>query len=322
MKKKVILTRRWPEDVEQALSQVYDCKFNQSDEQFSQQQFKEALQSADALLTTVTDTLEPESLAVKNRRAGIIANFGVGYSHIDVEAAKKNGIVITNTPDVLSDCTADIAMTLLLMAARRAGEGERELREGRWSGWRPTHLIGSKVSGKTLGIIGYGRIGRAMARRAHAGFGMDIKVYNRSRVDNVALAACGAEQVTTVEELMMQSDFISLHCPGGDENKHLINVDRIAAMKESAFLINTARGEVVDDDALIEALSNGGIAGAGLDVFDNEPDFDQRYLKLDNAVLLPHLGSATKETRDGMGYRVASNLKQFFAGEEPADRIV
>lgn len=321
MKKRIVLTRRWPEDVEKALAEVYDCEFNHSDEQFSQQQFQEALQTADALLTTVTDKVDAESMALPNRRAGIIANFGVGYSHIDIQAAKQNGIVVTNTPDVLSDCTADIAMTLLLMAARRAGEGERELRDGRWTGWRPTHLIGSKVSGKALGIIGYGRIGRAMARRAYAGFGMDIKVFNRSRVDDAALAACGARQVETVEELMCEVDFISLHCPGGEENKHLINADRIAAMKESAFLINTARGEVVDDNALIEALTNGEIAGAGLDVFDNEPAFDQRYLSLENTVLLPHLGSATKETRDGMGYRVASNLKQFFAGKNPSDLV-
>ncbi len=322
MKKKIVLTRRWPEDVEKSLAEVYDCEFNQCDKQFCQQQFKAALQSADALLTTVTDKLEPETLAIKNRRVGIIANFGVGYTHIDVGAAKQNGIVITNTPDVLSDCTADIAMTLLLMVARRAGEGERELREGRWSGWRPTHLIGSKVSGKALGIVGFGRIGQAMARRAHGGFGMEVKVFNRSRVSDAALASCNAVQVDSIDELMQQSDYISLHCPGGDENRHLINADHIGAMKESAFLINTARGEVVDDDALISALSANRIAGAGLDVFNNEPALDQRYLKFENVVLLPHLGSATKETRDGMGYRVASNLKQYFAGEQPADRVV
>ncbi len=322
MKKKIVLTRRWPEDVEKSLAEVYDCEFNQTDKQFSQQQFKVALQSADALLTTVTDKLEPETLAIKNRRAGIIANFGVGYTHIDVDAAKQNGIVITNTPDVLSDCTADIAMTLLLMVARRAGEGERELRDGRWSGWRPTHLIGSKVSGKTLGIVGFGRIGQAMAKRAHGGFGMEVKVFNRSRSSDDALASCNAVQVDSIDELVQQSDYISLHCPGGDENRHLINADHIGAMKESAFLINTARGEVVDDDALISALSANRIAGAGLDVFNNEPALDQRYLKFENVVLLPHLGSATKETRDGMGYRVASNLKQYFVGEQPTDRVV
>ena len=252
----------------------------------------------------------------------MIANFGVGYSHIDIEAAKSNNIAVTNTPDVLSDCTADLAMTLLLMSARRAGEGERELRSGGWTGWRPTHLMGRKVSGKKLGIIGFGRIGRAMARRAHAGFGMNIKVFNRSTVPSAALDAVAAESVASVEDLLRVCDFVSLHCPGGGANTHLINSARLAVMKPDAFLINTARGEVVDEDALIDALANNRLAGAGLDVFENEPAIDSRFLKLSNAVLLPHLGSATQETRDAMGFRVVSNLDQFFSGSEPADRVV
>lgn len=321
MKKKLVVTRRWPEDIETALASAYDCEFNSADTQFSKEQMQNALQTADALLTTVTDKLDSDVFDVLGIKTGIIANFGVGFSHIDLDAAARSDIVITNTPDVLSDCTADIAMTLLLMAARRAGEGERELREGRWTGWRPTHLIGAKVTGKTLGIVGYGRIGQAMARRAHRGFGMDVVLYNRSRVDDAALADCSAVQLQTIKEVMQRSDFISLHCPGGEANRHLINADQIAAMKKTAFLINTARGEVIDDDALIEALLNQRIAGAGLDVFDNEPALDQRYLKLDNAVLLPHLGSATKETRDDMGYRVLSNLEQFFSGDKPSDQV-
>lgn len=322
MKKKIVLTRLWPEDVQQALSKEYDCVLNSSDTPYTAEQLRDALQNADALLTTVTDTLDASILSVENPRAQIIANYGVGYSHIDTQSAKSAGIAVTNTPDVLSNCTADIAMTLLLMAARRAGEGERELRAKRWTGWRPTHLIGAKVSGKTLGIIGYGRIGKAMAKRAHAGFNMDIKIYNRSKVSSDALAMCNGEQLNSIDEVMAESDFISLHCPGGEENKHLINTERLSAMKSTGYLINTARGEVVDDNALIDALKSRRIAGAGLDVFEGEPKIDQRYLTLENAVLLPHLGSATKETRDGMGYRVANNLAQFFAGQEPTDRIV
>jgi len=322
MKKKVILTRRWPEQVEQVLAEKYDCEFNTTDIAFDQQKYRDALQRADALLSTVTDNLDASVMSVKEPRTRVIANFGVGYSHIDLEAAKSNNIAVTNTPDVLSDCTADLAMTLLLMSARRAGEGERELRSGGWTGWRPTHLMGRKVSGKKLGIIGFGRIGRAMARRAHAGFGMNIKVFNRSTVPSAALDAVAAESVASVEDLLRVCDFVSLHCPGGGANTHLINSARLAVMKPDAFLINTARGEVVDEDALIDALANNRLAGAGLDVFENEPAIDSRFLKLSNAVLLPHLGSATQETRDAMGFRVVSNLDQFFSGSEPADRVV
>ena len=304
------------------LAEKYDCEFNTTDIAFDQQKYRDALQRADALLSTVTDNLDASVMSVKEPRTRVIANFGVGYSHIDLEAAKSNNIAVTNTPDVLSDCTADLAMTLLLMSARRAGEGERELRSGGWTGWRPTHLMGRKVSGKKLGIIGFGRIGRAMARRAHAGFGMNIKVFNRSTVPSAALDAVAAESVASVEELLRVCDFVSLHCPGGGANTHLINSARLAVMKPDAFLINTARGEVVDEDALIDALANNRLAGAGLDVFENEPAIDSRFLKLSNAVLLPHLGSATQETRDAMGFRVVSNLDQFFSGSEPADRVV
>lgn len=322
MKKKLILTRRWPQSVEQALAQQYDCEFNLTDKPFTTAQIHDALRNADALLTTVTDKLDSNALNIDNPRTRIIANYGVGYSHIDTSAAKQRGITITNTPDVLSDCTADLAMTLMLMVARRAGEGERELRNNQWTGWRPTHMIGTKVSGKTLGIIGFGRIGRAMANRAHYGFGMNIKVFNRSAIAPEVLATVQAEQIQTINELASCSDFISLHCPGGAENTHLINKDIFDAMKSDAYLINTARGEVVDENALIKALTEKSIAGAGLDVFDNEPDINPRFSELDNAVLLPHLGSATRETRDGMGFRVAANLESFFSGKAPADIIV
>lgn len=322
MTKKVVLTRHWPVEVETALAQKYDCEFNTDDIPFTVEQFQDALSRADAVLPTVTDKLDATAMAVSNPRTKIIANFGVGFSHIDMDAAKSNNIVVTNTPDVLSDCTADIAMTLLLMVARRAGEGERELRESRWTGWRPTHLVGSKVSGKKLGIIGFGRIGRAMAKRAHAGFGMDIVVHNRSTVNADVLAQTNAQQLATLEEVLAESDFVSLHCPGGLENTHLINAERLSLMKPGSFLINTARGEVIDENALIDAVNNKQIAGVGLDVFQNEPLIDQRFMELPNAVLLPHLGSATRETRDDMGFRVVANLDQFFAGDAPADRVI
>lgn len=317
----VVLTRQWPQEVESLLAERYDLRTNSSDTPFTTEQMRQALREADAVLPTVTDTLDAAVFDGLECRAKIIANYGVGYSHIDIDAAKAAGIVITNTPDVLSDCTADIAMTLLLMAARRAGEGEREVREGRWVGWRPTHLVGKKVSGSTLGVVGYGRIGQAMAKRAHHGFDMPIKVFNRSTVSPDVLAQNNAHQCASLDELLAESDFVSLHCPGGDGNRHLIDAAALAKMKSSAYLINTARGEVVHDGALIEALQNGVIAGAGLDVFDGEPNIDARYRSLDNAVLLPHLGSATEETRVGMGLRACENLEAFFAGREPGDRV-
>jgi glyoxylate reductase len=321
MKPKIIVTRRWPEQVEQVLQQHYDCEFNTGDSPFSSSQLQDALTRADAVLSTVTDKFDAAVLNVENCRTRVIANFGVGFSHIDINAAKAANITVTNTPDVLSDCTADLAMTLLLMAARRAGEGERELRADAWDGWRPTHLMGTKVTGKKLGIIGFGRIGRAMAHKAHHGFAMDILVHNRSEVPATSLAPVNAVRVPSIEALLAESDFVSLHCPGGDENKHLLNSQRITNMKPGSFLINTARGEVIDEDALINALQNGPIAGAGLDVFDNEPAIDSRFKTFSNAVLLPHLGSATTETRNDMGMRVVSNLNAFFAGDTPPDKV-
>jgi lactate dehydrogenase-like 2-hydroxyacid dehydrogenase len=275
----------------------------------------------DAILPTVTDRLPAAVFDGSSTRTRILANYGVGFAHIDTDAAKSRGIAVTNTPDVLSECTADIAMTLMLMVARRAGEGERELREGRWTGWRPTHLIGTKVSGATLGIIGFGRIGQAMAQRAHFGFGMKIVVQNRSAIAPEVLARYGATQAASIEDLLPQCDFVSLHCPGGAANRHLINARRLDLMRPGAFLINTARGEVVDEHALAQALWFGTIAGAGLDVFEREPRIPDELLGADNLVLLPHLGSATRETREAMGFRVLQNLTDFFDGRQPRDRV-
>ncbi|MEM9343629.1 MAG: D-glycerate dehydrogenase, partial [Pseudomonadota bacterium] len=268
-----------------------------------------------------TDKIGADALDVPKAQTKIFANYGVGYTHIDVESAKTRGIAITNTPDVLSECTADIAMTLMLMVARRAGDGERELRSGNWTGWRPTHLIGTKVSGKTLGIIGFGRIGQEMARRAHFGFGMPIKVYNRSTVKPEILAQFNATQVDSIDELLPQCDFVSLHCPGGAANAGMINSRRLDLMKDDAFLINTARGEVVDEAALAQALMFDTIGGAGLDVFEREPAINPMLAQCDNLVMLPHLGSATKEARQAMGFRVLDNLDDFFQGKTPRDRV-
>ena len=321
MKKKIVLTRRWPQAVEAVLRDRYDAVINDSDEPFHDDQMRDALATADAVLTTVTDKLDATVFDLPKVNASIIANYGVGYSHIDTHSAKSKNVVVTNTPDVLSECTADMAITLLLMIARRAGEGERELRSGRWTGWRPTHLTGSKVSGKTLGIVGYGRIGRETARRAHHGFGMQISVYNRSKIDPVVLQENKATQVDTLEALLATVDFVSLHCPGGAENRHLIDRERLSLIKRSAYIINTARGEVIDEEALIDALKMKSIAGAGLDVFENEPNIDQRLLNYENAVLLPHLGSATVETREAMGFRVVRNLDQHFQNLPAEDRV-
>jgi lactate dehydrogenase-like 2-hydroxyacid dehydrogenase len=212
-------------------------------------------------------------------------------------------------------------MLLLLSAARRGGEGERQIRAGEWTGWCPTHMIGTKVTGKTVGIIGFGRIGKAFAQRCHFGFGMDIVFYNRSKIDPAEAARYGARQLETVEQVLSAADFVSLHCPGGAENRHLMNEARFTAMKRGAFLINTARGDVVDEAALISALENGTIRGAGLDVYEAEPNVPERLKALENVVLLPHLGSATEETRTAMGMKVIDNITAFFDGREPADRV-
>lgn len=322
MKPRVIVTRKWPAAVEQALAERFDTTLNAGDIPFTATQLKAALLNFDAVLPTVSDKLPAEIFPDEELRAKIIGNFGVGFSHIDIGAAKRRGIAVTNTPGVLTDCTADIAMSLLLAVARRTGEGERQLRSGAWKGWCPTHMIGAKVTGKTIGIIGMGRIGKATARRAHFGFGMKVVFFNRSRVDDEETRAMSAVQLPSIEDVLEQADFVSLHCPGGAENRNLINAERLGRMKKSAFLINTARGDVVDEIALADALEGGVIAGAGLDVFAQEPQVPERLIRLENTVLLPHLGSATEETRVAMGMKVVDNISAFFAGEPIPDRVV
>ncbi len=317
----VMLTRRWPAPVEDALRGLFDLRVDLADRPCDRDELREALRTADAVCPTVTDRLDASVLDIDGVRARLLANFGVGFNHIDLDAARRRGLIVTNTPGVLTDCTADLAMTLLLMVARRAGEGERLIRAERWSGWCPTQLLGTRVTGKTLGLVGFGRIARALARRAHHGFGMRVIFSTPHPPAGDVCAALGATPCASLEELLASADFVSLHCPGGTATRHLIDARRLALMQPTAFLINTARGDVVDQRALASALADARIAGAGLDVFEGEPEVPAALKALDNVVLLPHLGSATRETRVAMGMRVVENLQAFFAGLAPRDRV-
>lgn len=321
-KPKVIVTRRWPEAVERKLSELFDATLNSGDTPLTVAELQDALKTADAVLCTVTDKMTAEVLGVDGKQAKMLGNFGVGFNNIDIEAAKAEGLVVSNTPGVLTDCTADLAMTLMLSVARRGGEGERYLRAGQWDGWRPTHMMGTKVTGKKLGIIGMGRIAQAVARKAHFGFDMKIAYYDPYLADPSAVnKALDAESRGSIEDVLSDSDFVSLHCPATPETRHLMNAERFKAMQPCAFLINTARGDVVDEAALVAALKAGTIAGAGLDVYEREPNVTKELTEMENVVLLPHLGSATLETREGMGFRVVTNVEAFFAGKEPPDRV-
>jgi len=318
----VVVTRRLPEAVHHALTREFDARLNPDDRPLTADGLREALGSADALLTTVTDKVTADVLAAEPRRAGLVANFGVGFNNIDIEAAKARGIAVSNTPDVLTDATADLAVTLLLMVARRAGEGERHVRGGQWTGWRPTHMLGTHVTGKTLGLVGMGRIARAVAQRAHHGFGMKVVYHDPFPPPPDVAHALGIEQRQTLDDVLREADFVSLHCPATPETRHLINRDRLSVMRPEAFLINTARGDVVDEAALVEVLRAKRIAGAGLDVYEREPQVTQALTTMDNVVLLPHLGSATTETRVAMGLRAFENLQLFFSGKPLRDRVV
>lgn len=321
-KPKVIVTRKWPTPVEEKLKALYDVELNVSDKPMTVAEMQSALQRADAFCPTVSDRVTREVLSVADKRAKIVGSYGVGFNHIDLEAAKENGLIVTNTPEVLTDCTADLALTLMLMIARRAGEGERHARNGEWTGWRPTHMMGTRLTGKTLGCIGMGRIARATAQRAHFGFGMKVIYSDPYPPKPEDLGGMKAESRATVEDVLREADFVSLHCPGGKDTYRLMNSARLGMMKPTAFLINTARGDVVEEAALVEALKTGKIAGAGLDVFESEPKISPDLIKMENVVLLPHLGSATIETRVAMGMRVLDNLEAYFSGKAPGDRVV
>lgn len=317
---KILITRRWPQAVERRMAELGDVVLNADDHPMSPGEMTVALAEYDVICPTVTDAL-PAPVWPDNTRTRLICNYGVGVNHIDLAAAKAHGTVVTNTPDVLTEATAEIALTLLLMAARRAGEGERELRAGQWSGWRPGHLQGRLLSGKAIGVIGFGRIGQSFARKARFGLGMEVIYYARRRAAPEVEAETDAVYEPSLDRLVETVDAVSLHCPGGAETHHLIDARRLALMKPTAFLINTARGSVVDEAALIESLRSGAIAGAGLDVYEQEPKVPAALVALDNVVLLPHLGSATLETREAMGFRAVENLEAFVDGREPRDRV-
>lgn len=321
-KPKVILTRKWPADAEAQAKEWFDVTLNEDDHKMSIDELKDAMRNYDAVCPTVSDfVINSEILDVEDRKCQIVANFGVGFNNIDTDAAKSAGVVVSNTPEVLTHCTADIAMLLLLAVARRGGEGERLVRNKQWDGWCPTHMLATKVTGKKLGFIGFGRIAQAVAQKAHHGFDMEISFYDPYPPADEVINKFSATKMDTVEDVLKDSDFVTLHCPGGGSNTNLMNAERFGLMKPTAFLINTARGDVVDEPALVDALKKGEIAGAGLDVFAKEPTVTEDLLSMENVVLLPHLGSATTETRVAMGLRSLSNVKAFFAGEEPGDRV-
>ncbi len=317
---RVLVTRRWPEQVERQLAERFDVTLNEADVPLGQIELAAAMGDYDVLCPTVSDRIDADVIAGGNR-VRLIANYGVGFEHIDLAAMKAKGIAVSNTPGVLTDATADIAMMLILMAARRAGEGERELRAGKWSGWRPTHLLGASLKGKVLGLVGFGRIAIATARRAHHGFGMRIAYYGRRETPADVARELGGEFYPELSDLLAVSDFVSLHVPGGAETANLIDARALAAMKPGSYLINTARGGIVDHAALAEALRRGHIAGAGLDVYPAEPEVPGELLGLENVVLLPHLGSATRETRIAMGERVLANVVAWAEGRPLPDRI-
>ena len=320
---RIIVTRRWPKVVEDELCKISDSVvLSRNNIPMTQRELVAAMQGAECVLPTVTDDINEKVLLCDGAKCKFLGNFGVGFNHINLDAAKKAGIAVSNTPEVLTECTADIAMVLLLMAARRTGEGERLVRASRWEGWCPTHMVGHKVSGKTLGLVGFGRIARAVANRAHFGFGMKISFYTPEYVPSTLIDQYAATEYESLGEMLGDVDFVSIHCPGGRATYHMFDKATIGRMQSHAILVNSARGDVIDNEALIEALASRRIAAAGLDVYENEPSLNPGFLDLENVVLLPHLGSATTETRISMGRRVLDNLRAYLSRQSLLDRVV
>jgi len=315
----VLVTRKLPQAVEARLQKDYAPRLNKDDRIYSGDELVELASGAVAIIPCHTEKLTAEVIQRLPDSVKAICSYSVGYDHINLEAAKARGIIVTNTPEVLSDATAEIAMLLLLGAARRAYEGEQQIRNASWSDWSATYQLGIQVTGKRLGILGMGRVGQIMARRAR-GFDMEIHYYNRSRLP--ADVEAGAVYHESVEALLPHCDFLSIHCPATPDTHHLINAERIAMLPDDAVVVNTARGAVVDDEALIAALKSGKLFAAGLDVFNNEPTIHPEYKTLPNTFLLPHIGSASRETRDAMGFRALDNLDAITAGKAPRDRLV
>ena len=314
----ILVTRKLPEAVEARLSRDFDVRLNPNDILYSKDDLIELAQGAQGILPCHTEHFTADVIERLSEEVKIIANFSVGVDHVDLAAAKGKGIVVTNTPDVLSDATAEIAILMMLGAARRAGEGEALVRTRAWKDWSPSFMVGIQITGKRLGIVGMGRVGQVVADRARC-FGMEIHYHNRSRLSPELEK--GAIYHETLEDMLPVCQFLSLNCPNTPDTVGLLNADRIAKLPDGAVVINTARGVVAEDDALIEALQSGKLAAAGLDVFNNEPNIDTRYADLPNTFLTPHIGSATAETRDAMGFRALDNLDAYFAGREPGDRV-
>ncbi len=318
MKPVVLVTRKLPDAVEDRLRRDYNPILNPTDRLYTSEEIIARAAEADAILPCHTEQFNADIIARLPKRVRAIANFSVGYDHVDIKAAKARGLIVTNTPEVLSDATAELTMMLMLGAARRASEGERLVRTREWKDWSPSFMVGTQVTGKRLGIIGFGRVGRVVARRAR-GFDMEVHYNDLQRLPTDLEE--GAIFHPTPEDLLPHCDFLALHCVASPQTIKLLNAKRIALLPDGAIVVNASRGVVIDDDALIAALKSGKLTAAGLDVYNNEPDIHPEYRKLTNVFLMPHIGSATKETRDGMGFRALDNLDAIFAGREPRDRV-
>jgi len=318
---RIVVSRKLLPVVEDRMAQLFDASFNSEDIAMDAGSLAAAMGDCDVFVPTVTDRIDAALIEAAPARLKLIANYGAGVNHIDLAAAKAKGIMVTNTPGVFTDDTADLTMALILSVPRRLGEGEKLIRTGEWRGWRPAGMMGHRIGGKTLGIVGFGRIGEAVAKRARA-FGMKIVYTKRKRLPQSIEQELGVSFEPELDRLMAQSDFISLHCPLTGETDRLIGAERIAMMKPQAYLVNTSRGELIDEDALIEALEAQRIAGAGLDVYTHEPAVDPRLLELRNVVLLPHLGSATFEGREASGERVIANIRIWADGHRPPDQVL
>jgi glyoxylate reductase len=317
----VILTRRLPDTVETRMRELFDAELNASDKAFSRDQLIDAMRRAEVLVPTVTDKIDAELITSAGPKLKLIASFGTGVDHIDLKAAREAGITVTNTPGVLTEDTADVAMALILSVPRRLAEGNELVRKGGWTGWAPTSLLGHRINGKRLGIIGMGRIGQAIARRA-LGFGMSVHYHNRRPVHPEIEKELGATHWDDLGQMLSRMDIISINCPHTESTNRLLSRKMLERIPQQAYLVNTSRGEVVDEVALTELLRKGRIAGAGLDVYENQPVITPELLELDNVVLLPHIGSATIEGRLSMGEKVIINIQTFADGHTPPDRVI
>jgi glyoxylate reductase len=318
---RVVVTRKLPDRIETRLRELFDARLNRDDRPFTADELAEAMAQADVLVPTVTDRISAAVIAAAGPRLRLIASFGTGVDHIDLDAAKARGILVANTPGVLTEDTADTTMALILATMRRLTAGERLVRAGEWEGWSPTSMLGHRPGGKKLAILGMGRIGTAVARRARA-VGMSIHYHNRRRLPPEREAEIGATWWESLDQMLGQADVLSINCPHTPATFHLLSARRLALLRPHAFLVNTARGEVVDEAALIRALERRELAGAGLDVYAREPEIDRRLLALDSVVCLPHMGSATLEGRIAMGERVLINIRAFVDGHAVPDRVV